>query len=190
MCQSTKHLMRDSYADFCVFDDINSVNLLAFYLQRFSSPSTAPPQWCAGLHGAGCCVCWFAAASYLLLWTRKRERERQVSFNRFSESSWWMYLWGLFAENILKQVFFTKISRGDADGCACLCMSMCGFDRGSRRELALPKSLDLDHTHTHTFFLLSFLPFKDFERRNRPMAEAPLPPVCVLSASSCPPLVD
>lgn len=75
MCQSTNHLMRDSYADFCVFNDINSVDLLAFYLQRFSSPSTAPPQWCAGLHGAGCCVCWFAAASYLLLWTRKRERK-------------------------------------------------------------------------------------------------------------------
>lgn len=48
----------------------------------------------------------------------------------------------------------------------------------------------ISHTHTHTLFLLSFLPFKDFERRNRPMAEAPLPPVCVLSASSCPPLVD
>lgn len=189
MCQSTNHLMRDIYADFCVFNDINSVNLVAFYLQRFSSPSTAPPQWCAGLHGAGCCVCWFAAASYLLLWTRKRERKTS-EFQQIFRIILMDVFVGFFAENILKQVFFTKISRGDADGCACLCMSMCGFDRGSRRELALPKSLDLDHTHTHTFFLLSFLPFKDFERRNRPMAEAPLPPVCVLSASSCPPLVD
>lgn len=52
------------------------------YLQRFSSLSTAPPQWYAGPHGAGCCVCWFAAASCLLLWTRKR-RERITAFHRY-----------------------------------------------------------------------------------------------------------
>lgn len=98
----------------------------------------------------------------------KKKTGAELTFNSFSKIiPIDMSILFFSAQNILKQVFFPEISRGDADGCACLCMSMCGFDRGSRRELALPKSLDLvhthkrAHTHTHPYFLFAqlFFPF-------------------------------